>query len=75
VKLEDYLGFSAVASFGLWWVLFPNSVIVFYTWLSRGRAKISNAPAKDAKFAVRLSGVIWLVLTMCVMTHYLIYGK
>jgi succinate-acetate transporter protein len=71
VKPGDYLGFLAFASFGLWWVLFPKSVIAFYTWFGGGKTKISHVP----EFAVRVSGFVWVVLVLCVMAHYLVYGK
>ena len=47
-----------VASFGLWWLLFPASVIRFYTWLHRGKF-IALRP-----IGVRLVGAIWILLVV-----------
>jgi len=36
VKLSDYLGFGLFLAIGLWWTIFPESVIRFYTRFHRG---------------------------------------
>jgi succinate-acetate transporter protein len=69
MKSDDILGFSACASFGLWWVFFPRSVIVFYTWFHRGRTKIPN------ELGIRLAGALWEIVVLAVMAHFIIYGK
>ena len=69
MKLADYLGFGAFLSFGLWFLFFPKSVIVFYTWFHGERVKMPK------EFGVRLSGFLWVVLMFFVMVHYIIYGK
>jgi len=47
--------------FGLWWIVFPASVIGFYTRFHKGRVKTPGA------FAVRLTGVLWVLLVTIVM--------
>jgi len=37
MALTDYIGVSLFLAFGLWWLLFPKSVISFYNWFHRGR--------------------------------------
>ena len=69
MKLDDWLGFGAVLGFGLWWVLFPRSVILFYTWFH------GELPKVPTELGVRLSGSLWVVLMFFVMVHYIIYGK
>ena len=61
MKLSDYLGYTLAVGFGLWWVIFPASVIGFYTWFHRGRAKTPDA------FAVRLTGALWILLVTVIM--------
>ena len=61
MKLSDYLGFALAVGFGLWWVVFPASVIGFYTWFHKGRVKTLSA------FAVRLTGVLWILLVTSVV--------
>jgi hypothetical protein len=60
VKLDDCIGFGVVFAFGLWWVLFPESVIRFYSWFHRRRPPIPGTRG------VRLAGAIWLVLLIVV---------
>ena len=61
MKLSDYLGYALAVGFGLWWVVFPASVIGFYTRFHRGRVKTPGA------FAVRLTGALWILLVTIVM--------
>jgi hypothetical protein len=46
--------FALPIAFGLWFILFPRSVIRFYTWFHRGRVKMPEP------FGVRLAGGIWV---------------
>ncbi|MEY2408095.1 MAG: hypothetical protein QOF48_765 [Verrucomicrobiota bacterium] len=48
-------------AFGLWCVLFPHSVIRFYTWFHRGRVKMPEP------FGVRLAGEIWVSFIMIIV--------
>jgi hypothetical protein len=61
MKLSDYVGCSLAVGFGLWWVIFPSSVIGFYTWLHKDRIKTPGA------FGVRLTGALWILLVTIVM--------
>jgi hypothetical protein len=60
MNLSDAAGFVLYVSFGIWWLLFPNSVIHLCTWLLRGKVP-SLKP-----LAVRLIGLAWIVL-FCVV--------
>jgi hypothetical protein len=57
----DILGSVGVLSFGLWWVIFPSSVIRFYTWFHRARVVLPKASA------VRLAGILWVLLVGVVL--------
>ena len=49
-------------SFGLWWVIFPVSVIRFYTWFHGGKVKMPKPSG------VRIAGAVWLlILTLVVV--------
>jgi succinate-acetate transporter protein len=61
MKLSDYFGFAVFVGFGLWWVVFPMSVVNFYSWFHRGRVKMPGT------FGVRLAGVLWVLLVSIVM--------
>ena len=58
------LGPVLAVSFGLWWVIFPVSVIRFYTWFHGGKVKMPKASG------VRISGAVWLL----VITMVFIFG-
>jgi len=60
LKLSDYLWFALILGFGLWWAVFPQSVVNFYTRLHRGRVKMPGI------FVVRLVGVFWMLLMFIV---------
>ncbi len=61
MKLEDYFGFGVAFIFGIWLLLFPRSVVRFYSWFHRGAVKMPQT------FGVRLSGAFWIVLVSIVM--------
>jgi hypothetical protein len=60
MKASDFVGFGLSLAFGLWLVLFPESVIKYYTWFHRGYFK-SPGPS-----GVRLAGVLWSILVVVV---------
>jgi hypothetical protein len=60
MKPSDYLGFALSVGFGLWWAVFPRSVVSFYTWFHRGRVKMPGI------FLVRLVGVLWILMVFIV---------
>ena len=66
MRPSDYLGFGASFGFGLWWLLFPRSVIGFYTWFHGGRARIPGT------FGVRLCGALLVALVFAVMVSFLL---
>ena len=61
MKLSDYLWFALFAGFGLWWLVFPRSVISFYTWFYRNRVKMPST------LSIRLMGVFWMLMVSAVM--------
>jgi hypothetical protein len=63
MKAQDYLGLTLFVGFGLWWVLFPNSVIRFYQWLHRGKVSVRKP------LMIRVLGVVWLVMVLGVTLY------
>jgi succinate-acetate transporter protein len=61
MNLSDYLGLAVVLGFGLWWLVFPQSVVGFYTSFHTGKVKMP--PAR----AIRLAGAFWIVLVLAVV--------
>jgi len=53
MMLSDWIGFALFVALGLWWVVFPRSVIRFYTWFNRREIKASP-------IAVRIIGLAWV---------------
>ena len=63
MKPQDYIGLIVFVGFGLWWVLFPISVIRFYEWFHRGKASIPKPSI------VRTAGVLWIALVLGLTLH------
>ena len=61
MNANDAIGSAVVLSFGLWWVVSPESVIRFYTWFHRGRAALPGARR------VRIAGTLWLAIAGAVL--------
>jgi hypothetical protein len=61
MKASDAVGSVLVLSFGIWWVLFPASVLRFYTWFHRGEVTL------PAPSGVRLAGAVCLTLVGAVL--------
>lgn len=58
MTFSNYFGFGLFAAFGIWWMVFPHSVIAFYTWFHRGKRTLPQ-PA-----AVRVIGAIWIAFVI-----------
>jgi hypothetical protein len=58
MNIGDYVGVIVFGGFGLWWLLFPNNVIKFYTWFHRGR--VSFPP----QLVIRIIGGLWTALVV-----------
>lgn len=56
MSAKDIFPFGLLIGFGLWWVIFPQTVIRFYTWFHKGRAKMPQPPV------IRVIGAAWVVL-------------
>jgi len=63
MKPNDYLGLAVCVGFGLWWVLFPNSVIRFYPWFHRRKMSMPRP------LVVRAVGLLWIALVLGVTLH------
>lgn len=57
---NDMFGLALFCGFGLWWIVSPKTVATFYTWISRGKAKMPRP------VAIRLIGVVWFILVVAV---------
>ena len=57
---SDILGVALSCGFGLWWIVSPRSVATFYTWFTRGKAKMPRP------VAIRLIGAAWFILVIAV---------
>lgn len=69
MNLEDYLVFGLCLGFGLWWLLFPQSVLGFYKKLHRHQVNLPNT------FGVRIAGVMWLTLIISIMEYIAFTNK
>ena len=58
MKLSDYIGFGVFLGWGLWWLVFPNSAIRFYTRFHSGKVRLPRP------LGVRLAGALWIVLVI-----------
>jgi len=47
--------------FGLWWLVFPTSVVSFYTRFHKGRVNVPRI------FGIRLVGAFWILLVSIVV--------
>ena len=39
MSIGNYIGFRFIVGFGLWFLVFPMSVIRFYTWFHKGSGR------------------------------------
>ena len=58
---SDVILAIAFASFGLWWLLFPRSVLRFYGAFHRGRVALPKPTG------IRLAGGLWVALVGAVV--------
>jgi hypothetical protein len=65
METSDYFGFGVALAFGIWFLMFPRSVISFYIWFHRGSVKLPGT------FGVRLSGILWIALVTTVLITFL----
>jgi len=61
MSLGDLIGAGIFGGFGLWWAVFPNSVVTFYTWFHGGRIR-----AFPRQHIIRLIGILWIALVLSV---------
>jgi hypothetical protein len=62
---SDYWGFTACFCFGLWFLLFPRSVIRFYSSLFGSKMQ------KMSLIGTRVAGGLWIVLMLVVLISFL----
>jgi len=60
LKPGDWVALVVFGGFGLWWLLFPKSVIAFYEWFHR-------KPVSSTLWAIRIVGLVWFVLIVFLM--------
>ena len=63
---SDTFGLALFCGFGLWWIVAPRSVATFYSWFTRGKAKMPRP------IAIRLIGAAWFILVVAV---FILGGK
>ena len=61
MSVADIAGPALLASFELWWVIFPRRVIRFYDRFHGGRVRLPST------FARRCIGIGWAILIASVM--------
>ena len=58
---NDTFGLALFCGFGLWWIIAPKSVGTFYTWFTRGKAKMPRP------IVIRLIGAAWFILVVAML--------
>ena len=72
MRADDYVGLALSVGFGLWWALFPENVIRFYTRFPRGKLWLYKGKVSVPKpLVVRMIGVLWIALVFGVFLHKL----
>jgi len=61
MSVADIVAPALFASFGLWWVILPQSVIRFYHRFHGGRVRLPSP------FAIRCIGIGWIILIGSIM--------
>ena len=61
MQVSDAIGSTAVLAFGLWWLIFPASVIRFYSHFGRWGATMPGPTG------VRIAGAAWLVFASFIL--------
>lgn len=56
MKTSDYIWLGILMIFGLWWLLFPQSVLTFYASIFKDHAKFPKP------LVIRLGGLLWVTL-------------
>jgi hypothetical protein len=64
MAMSDLLGAAAFSSFGLWWVIAPNSVIRFYSWFLAAAIKRVPRGWPPRPTAIRVAGALWMILVV-----------
>lgn len=63
MKIDDIICLAFFMSFGVWWLIYPRSVIDFYIWFHKGTIIIPNPKG------IRYAGCIWILLLLIVMFY------
>jgi hypothetical protein len=58
MRFDDVVGFAGFGLFGVWWLLFPKTVLRFYKWFHRGKARMPGPSG------VRIAGALWVALLL-----------
>jgi hypothetical protein len=59
MEIGDRINIGIFVGLGLWWALFPSSVVSFYMWLSRQRERYHKRPRTGI---IRLAGALWIAI-------------
>jgi len=54
LPFQDVLALSAFAAFGLWWIIFPRSVMTFYSAFHRRKVTVGT------ENGIRIAGLLWI---------------
>jgi hypothetical protein len=60
MNISDSLGFGVFFAWGVWWLLFPRSVLRFYDWFHHGTIRL---PTPNV---IRILGLVWCALMVVV---------
>lgn len=61
MKTSDVISLTAFASFGIWMLLAPRSVIRFYAWFPTGTMRKAPMPRT---LTIRIIGLAWSILVV-----------
>jgi hypothetical protein len=56
---SDRISIGILVGLGLWWALFPSSVVWFYFWLSRQQDRYHKKPRTGI---IRIAGALWIAI-------------
>jgi hypothetical protein len=69
VTTSDAIGFLLFSSWGLWWLVAPESVIRFYAWFHQFQVSHHRKLrpfAAPKPIGIRIAGLLWLALIVVV---------
>jgi succinate-acetate transporter protein len=61
MPISDLLAITVFVSFGLWWLLLPQSVARFYPWFHRRKIKMPEP------IVIRIIGGVWIIIVFALV--------